>query len=151
MEPLRLRAFFERNVHRPTHAPKVLDQLLRLRGYHRPGNHAIILVAHRDRRRCLMHIEADILRSPLREGRSWLCVVVSRQLHSTSQGRALKMRLCRYFVVDALRAGPRNGTTTMTLPHAPRASTNATGSLSPHATRTRRAESNSAAASHPRR
>jgi hypothetical protein len=59
----------ELSVHRPTPAPKVLDELLRLRGYHGPGNHAIILS------RCLMHIEADILGSPLHEGRSWLRVV----------------------------------------------------------------------------
>lgn len=60
-----MRAFFEGHVDGPAHPAEELDEGVRFGREQRAGDHPACLFAHRGQRGCLMHIEPDILWSPL--------------------------------------------------------------------------------------
>ena len=61
VQPLRLRAFLERDVNGAAHAAEALDDRARVGRDDRARDHAPGLLAHGGHRGCLVHIEADIL------------------------------------------------------------------------------------------
>jgi transposase len=63
------------DVDRATHAQEERHQRRRLGRQQTPGDHPPALLAHRGDRGCLVHIETDILRAPLHEGRSLVCAI----------------------------------------------------------------------------
>ncbi len=93
VQPLRLGAFFEGDLHGPPHPPEELTQGGGLRGQDGPGDHPPALRSHGGHGSCLRHIERDILGSPLHESRSWLLGSMGLgRLHGSNKGRALNMR-----------------------------------------------------------
>jgi hypothetical protein len=93
IEPLRLGAFLEGDVHRATNAAEELDDRLLLRGKDASRQHTATLLSHCRHRACLVNIQPNILRRALHESRSSVgSMVRPRRLHGTIKGRALNMR-----------------------------------------------------------
>jgi hypothetical protein len=92
VEPLRLGALFERQVHRPAHPAEELGEGAALGGQHASCDHASARLAHRGDRAGLMDVETDILGRPFHERRSWLGIPGRDRLHGSAQGRTLNMR-----------------------------------------------------------
>jgi hypothetical protein len=93
VKPLRLRTFLERNVYRTTHAVYELNKHPGVGRQHAAADHSVARVANGRHGGCLVHIQADILRTPLHEGRSLVLSTVSEQLHGNTKGRALNLCL----------------------------------------------------------
>jgi hypothetical protein len=72
VEPLRLRALLERHLDGATHPAHQLEQRRRLGRHDTPRDHTPSVVADHGHRRCLVHIESDILGCLLHESRSLL-------------------------------------------------------------------------------
>jgi hypothetical protein len=92
VQPLRLGALFEREVHRPAHATEEFAEGRALGGQHASCDHASARLAYRGDRAGLMDVEADILGRPFHERRSWLRTTGLDRLHGPAQGRTLNMR-----------------------------------------------------------
>ena len=112
VEPLGLSALFGRHLARSAHASEEADQGGLVRGHDVARDHASGGVAHRNDRRCLVHIQPHILRRAFHESRSLLGPFSQgrlRPLPGTRKGRALKIRYVKSLqvVLSEIRADGR--------------------------------------------
>ncbi len=92
MQPLRLRAFLEGDVHRAPHAGEELQQRRLLGGENAARDDLASGLLHRRERSCLVHVETHILRRASHEGRPLLRFTCVSRPQIRSRGRALNMR-----------------------------------------------------------